>query len=527
MAFCLPASGITGNSIPIMETKRRFTKYVEILDTTLRDGEQTPGVAFTPQEKLQIARLLLTKLHVDRMEIGSARVSEGEREGVAAIIQWAESRGLAERLEILGFVDAGKSVDWIRFAGGHVINLLTKGSERHCRVQLAKTPEEHYNDVVKAIEYAVQNDLRVNVYLEDWSGGMRESFCYVYNFIKILEQLPVERIMLPDTLGLLAPDEVTRYLEWLFADFPDLRFDFHGHNDYGLVTANSLAAVKAGINGVHTTVNGLGERTGNQPLAPLVVAIADLSDRYCHVSERQLLHATCIVQQLSGKRLSWNAPVVGSDVFTQTCGVHADGDKKGNLYSNDLLPERFSRKRNYALGKLSGKASLDKNLEELGMELGQEVRAKVLQEIVRLGDKKKQVTPADLPFIISGVLRTPIEGRVKVKSFEIITHSEMLPKARVVIECQGKELTAEASGDGGYDAFVKALRKALKTENISLPRLRDYEVRIPPGGKTDALVETTISWDTGAVPLVTTAVDTDQLAAAVKATEKMMNVVIS
>lgn len=511
-----------------MKDKRNHShSHVEILDTTLRDGEQTPGVAFTPAEKLELARLLLGSVKVDRLEAGSARVSDGEREAVVAIIDWADHRGMRDSIEILGFVDGGKSAQWTADAGARVLNLLTKGSEKHCRIQLRKTPRQHFDDVAREVDNAVKLGLAVNVYLEDWSNGMRDSFGYIHEFVNVLSGLPVERIMLPDTLGVLFPDEVTRYFDWMFAAYPDLRLDFHGHNDYGLVTANSLAAVRAGASGVHVTVNGLGERTGNQSLAPLVVAVNDLSGRRCRVVEKMLVKASELVQNISGKRCAWNSPVTGVDVFTQTCGVHADGDKKGNLYANRLLPERFGRERLYALGKLSGKASIDQNLDAAGIELEPEVRAKVLEAVVRLGDKKKQVTPADLPFLIADVLNRPMTSRLRIVDYEIGTRSGALPCAVVTVELDGQKHTGSATGDGGYDAFVKALRKILRGLGIKMPKLIDYEVRIPPGGKTDALVETTISWDTsGHKALVTTGVDSDQLAAAIAATEKMLNFII-
>lgn len=507
--------------------KDKNTHYVEILDTSLRDGEQTPGVAFTPVEKLNVARLLLGQLKVDRMEVGSARVSDGEREAVGMILEWAAGRGAVDAIEILGFVDGGKSADWVAETGGKTLNLLTKGSEHHCRVQLRKTPKQHFDDAAREIEYAAGRGLKVNVYLEDWSNGMKHSFAYVHEFTARLAALPVERVMLPDTLGILSPVEAARYFDWMTAAFPHLRFDFHGHNDYGMVTANSLAAVHAGFNGVHATVNGLGERTGNQSLAQLVVAINDLSCRRTHVVEKLLVRASEMVQSISGKRCAWNAPVVGVDVFTQTCGVHADGDKKGNLYANDLLPERFGRERHYALGKLSGKASIDQNLESLGLELAPEVRKQVLDTVVRLGDKKKQVTPADLPFIIAGVLNTPVSNRVRIAEYHIESRSSGMPRAQVTVEIDGEASTGGATGDGGYDAFVKALRRVMSRKGFKLPKLADYEVRIPPGGKTDALVETTIVWSDGGKRILTTVgVDSDQLAAAVIATEKMLNMLI-
>lgn len=506
------------------------SKYIEILDTTLRDGEQTPGVAFAPAEKLAIAKMLHSNLKVDRLEIGSARVSEGETASVRHIIEWAEKINIVEKMEILGFVDGGKSIDWIVNVGGKVINLLAKGSLRHCEIQLKKSPAEHYADVKANIELAVSKGLKVNVYLEDWTSGMKHSRDYVEKFMDMLVELPVERVMLPDTLGIARPDELQEYFSWIRGKYPQVRMDFHGHNDYGLVTANSLVAVQCGINGIHTTVNGLGERTGNQPLSQLSVVIKDMTDKKTSINEDELFHASVMVQNISGKRCAWNNPVVGMDVFTQTCGVHADGDKKGNLYANKLLPERFSRKRNYALGKLSGKASLDKNLEELSLDLAPEVKAKLLQEIIRLGDKKKTVSASDLPFLIANALKTPLESRLKVVDYHIISNAKSVPIATVKIDFEGTIVDHCSEGDGGYDAFVKALRRCLKEINIDMPKLLDYEVRIPPGGKTDALVETTITWDhplpNGISNLSTTGVDSDQMVAAISATEKMLNLVM-
>ena len=515
----------------------KYCKNVEIMDTTLRDGEQTPAVAYTPEEKLQLAKILLHKLKVDRIEVGSARVSEGEQIGAKKIIEWATQHEMAEKVELLGFVDKGKSVDWICEAGGKVINLLTKGSEKHCRIQLGKTPEQHYKEVCEQIDYANSKGLIVNLYLEDWSSGMRDSFQYVFAFVKELEKHNVARVMLPDTLGILTPAEMTRFLEWMYAASSELKYEFHGHNDYGLVTANSLAAVEAGISGIHTTLNGLGERTGNQTLCEIVTCIHDMTDRTTNVVEEEIHYTANVVEAITGKKIAANSPIVGSDVFTQTCGVHADGDKKGNLYANDLLPERFSRKRIYALGKTSGKASIDKNLEELGLELSKEVRDQILQEVIRLGDKKKNITPDDLPFIIAKIMRSPKYSQVKIVDYNVVTKKGTSPSAEVEIDLNGKKLTASATGDGGYDAFVQAVRKAMAEVGVLTPVLKDYEVRIPPGGMTDALVETVIKWQSNVEQgqyfknddsmLITVGVDSDQMAAAIEATEKMLNHVVS
>src|SRR5260221_4856230 len=249
-------------------TKAKFRR-IEIMDTTLRDGEQAEGISMMPEEKRTIARRLLEAVKVDRIEVASARVSEGELRAVKAIVDYTESKGLTDRVEILGFVDLNRSVDWAESVGVRVINLLTKGSLHHCREQLKKTHQQHLDDIRKTVEYGAKRGITFNVYLEDWSGGMIGSPDYVLAHIAALAEMPgedVRRIMLPDTLGLLAPSQVRAMVEQVIKAFPGRHFDFHGHNDYGLGTANTLEAALSGVHGVHVTVNGMGERAGNVTL---------------------------------------------------------------------------------------------------------------------------------------------------------------------------------------------------------------------------------------------------------------------
>ena len=326
-------------------------QLLSIMDTTLRDGEQTSGVSFTDTEKLSVAKILLESVQVDRIEIASARVSEGEFNAARRIMDWATVSGNINKVEILGFVDGKVSLDWINDAGGKVINLLCKGSYKHVTQQLRKTPEEHVSDIQKSVDYANELGIAVNVYLEDWSNGMRNSKDYVHFMISKLKEMNVQRIMLPDTLGILDPDETYDYCKEMIESFPTVDFDFHAHNDYDLAIANVFHAIRAGIRCVHTTVNGLGERAGNAPLSSVIATIKDHLKMETHVNESMLNRISKLVETFSGIRIPTNKPLIGEFVFTQCSGVHADGDNKNNLYFNDLLPERFGRIRSYALGK--------------------------------------------------------------------------------------------------------------------------------------------------------------------------------
>ena len=500
---------------------------IEIMDTTLRDGEQTSGVSFVPHEKLMIARLLLEDLKVDRVEVASARVSEGEKEAVRMICEWAALQNHLHKVEVLGFVDGKSSVDWIRDAGCQVLNLLCKGSLRHCTQQLKKTPEEHFTDIKNTVYYAHSHGIQVNVYLEDWSNGMKNSPEYVFQLMDTLQTTPIQRYMLPDTLGILNPLQVIEYMRKMKKRYPKKHFDFHAHNDYDLAVSNVLAAVLSGVKGLHTTINGLGERAGNAPLSSVQAILKDHFNAITNIDESRLNEVSRVVESYSSIMIPANKPIIGENVFTQVAGVHADGDNKNNLYCNDLLPERFGRKREYALGKNSGKANIRKNLEDLGLKLDEESMRKVTERIIQLGDKKELVTQEDLPYIVSDVLKHDVEDdKVKLKSYIVNLAYGLKPMATVKVEIHGKEYEVKSSGDGQYDAFVRALRKIYKeTLGRKFPMLTNYAVTIPPGGRTDAFVQTTISWNFENKEFRTRGLDADQTEAAIKATMKMLNII--
>ncbi len=502
-------------------------RHIEIMDTTLRDGEQTSGVSFSVSEKLTIAQLLLQEVKVDRIEVASARVSDGELQAVKLITSWAADNGFLEKVEVLTFVDGRASIDWMLNSGAKVMNLLTKGSMNHLTHQLQKTPEQHFKEIEEVITLAIENDITVNVYLEDWSNGMRNSPDYVFQFLAFLTKQPVKRILFPDTLGVLTPSETYTYLKSIINEYPNTHFDFHAHNDYDLSTANVMEALRAGVHGLHLTVNGMGERTGNAALSSAVAVINDFMPEFkTSVVEKSLYSISKIVESFSGLRIPANKPIVGENVFTQTAGIHADGDKKNNLYVSTLSPERFGRKTKYALGKTSGKANIEKNLQELGIKLNDADLKKVTQRIIELGDRKENVTKEDLPYIISDVLDTSaVNENVKILNY-VLTHSKNLqPSSTLQVQIGNEIFQENAQGDGQYDAFMNALKKIYIKKGKELPLLTDYSVRIPPGGKTDALCETIITWSINGKDVKTRGLDSDQTVSAIEATRKMLNII--
>ena len=501
---------------------------IEIMDTTLRDGEQTSGVSFAVQEKVSIARLLLEEVHVDRIEVASARVSDGEYKAVSKIAKWAEANGHLDKVEVLGFVDGRVSLDWITSAGCRVINLLCKGSLKHCKHQLKQTVEQHLAKIEEVIANAQEMDVIVNVYLEDWSNGMNDSEDYIFTLMDKLQYQPICRFMLPDTLGILNPDKVKEYVTKMVTRYPQLHFDFHAHNDYDLAVANVYEAIKAGAKGVHVTMNGLGERAGNASLTSVLALIHDHLKLKTNINENNVYYVSKVIESYSGVRISKNMPIIGDNVFTQVAGIHADGDKKNKLYQSYLSPERFDRAREYALGKTSGKANIMNNLLALGIELDDESMTKVTARIIELGDKKEIVTLDELPYIISDVLKNGMEDNaIQMLNYSFTLADGLRPTATVKISINGEVYQQTSAGDGQYHAFSKAMYKIYKLLEKPTPELLDYTLVIPPGGRTDAFVQTIITWKYEGKTFKTRGLDVDQTVAAVKATMKMLNMIES
>ena len=259
------------------------------------------------------------------------------------------------------------------------------------------------------------------------------------------------------------------------------------------------------------------------PLAEVAVVLKDKMKVKTSVNEKHIFAISEMVSNYSGKLVSANTPIVGADVFTQTAGIHADGDNKGGLYETKLSPDRFSRKRSYALGKLSGKASLLKNLKALDIELSVEEQAKVLQRIIAKGDSKETITPEDLPFIIADIRESSDYQYVKLLDCEMINSLHQQAKVSISVEIYDKSVDSISTGNGSFDAFIHAINKALDSINYQLPKLLDYRIRIPRGGEANALTECVITWDTPK-QTKTRGVHANQVIAGINATLRFINI---
>ncbi|KKQ56852.1 MAG: (R)-citramalate synthase [Parcubacteria group bacterium GW2011_GWA2_38_13] len=508
-----------------------MTKFIEVMDTSLRDGQQSHGMKYTQQEKLEISRHLLEKVKVDRIEVASALTSQGEFNALVAIMRWAHSCGREKQIEVLGFVDGGKSVEWIAQAGCKVINLLAKGSEQHCRVQLKLSPQEHIERIEHAISLARGLGLDVNVYLEDWSNGVENSWDYLRTLCQALSRMPIDRVMLCDTLGIMNPFKTGRHVTNTVKLMLGKKIDIHMHNDYGNATWDTIAAVYTGyVNGVHVTVNGLGERTGNADLAQVVVAIHDHTDYKTRVDELELRPVSRLVSMFSGRSIPANAPIIGK-VFSSGCGVHSDGNRKGGIYQSRLTHERFGANFITALSSQSGQASLKDCLErDLGItSLTDDQIRQLRKRVADLNDGGKRLGIGDLLVLVSELANEPNRIVLSVEDGSISTRSSLGKKACViaVLKFKGNEVHFEAEGSGGFDAFMNGLRLWAKTVDLKIPELIEYQVNIPPGGKTDALTFADITWkrpEEDGEEFQTIGTDSDQVMAAIRSAIQAVNV---
>ena len=524
-----------------------MARRILIKDTTLRDGEQSYGVHFTPDQKLQLAIQLISRLRVDRLEVASTTV-RNEDVAFRRIVEWARPAGMLERIEVLGFVNEG-SVDWIIENGGTgvTVNLLAKAWRKHCEGQLKKTPAEHWGDVERVAAYARGKGLTVQLYLELWANGMQEmqdgpdgtpvSDPYVKDMVQRFSANPVfQRFILCDTLGIQQPQQAYQAVRctrrWLKRKVP---LSFHGHNDLDTVTANCLAAVRAGVDGVDVTVIGLGERSGNAKLHTVVENLR-LKGLDVSVVRDEMRAASETVSVFSHRPIPVNEPFIGRDAFFNYCGVHADGDEKGGgdpLYVHaERRPENYGATLEHPLGKMSGKASIRANLKQLGFELDDAQVGKLLTQVVELSRVKPWITKFDLLSMVAQLL-----GRPDMVVFEVVSLKvdaawpELGATVNGLVRFRGVEHSIYGTGDGFFSAFMAGLRTLAGTVPMRIPNLLDFRNTIPPpmSGEepSDALVNTVTIWDRpdGSGRFITAGLHPNQVFSGIEAAVHAINLV--
>ena len=459
----------------------KLPEHIRIFDTTLRDGDQTPGVSFTPDQKLLIARQL-DKLGVDTIEAGTPAASEGEREAVAAIARAglkAEICGLARPIK--------EDVDATLGCGVDCVHVFISTSDLHLKHMLKMTREQVLRRAVKWVEYAKDHSATVEFSAMD---ATRTDLEYLKQIYQATVEAGADRINVPDTVGVITPQGMS-YLISQLKPVIKVPISVHCHDDLGLATANSIAAVEAGAEQVQVTVNGIGERAGNAPLEEVVMALRALYGAKLNIRARLLVETSDLLERLTGITVPPNKAIVGDNAFAHVSGIHAHGVLEFPGTYEAISPELVGHHRRLALGKLTGRHSVERQLGNIGVRANKQQLAEITKRVKAVGDKGKRVTDADLRAIAESVLgKLPPEERVvELKEVTVTTGSTITPTASVRLKIRGEERIGSATGVGPIDAAICAIRNVMK--EVSALRLKEYHLDAITGG-SDALAEVTV-----------------------------------
>ena len=449
---------------------------IYIFDTTLRDGEQTPGVALTVDEKIQIA-LKLNSLGVDKIEAGFPAASNGEFEAAKEI------KSLDLDSTIVGLARSVNSdIDSVLDADLEYIHTFIGTSPLHRDYKLKMSKETIISTAVAAVDYAKDHGLTVEFSAEDATRTEREFLFDVYDEVI---NAGADFIDIPDTVGVLTPI-ITKEL------ITDVKFHFktpisvHFHNDFGLATANTLTAIECGANQTHVTVNGMGERTGNTSLEEIVVALYAAYGIDLNIDTSQLYSLSEFVGRLTGVKMPVNKPIVGDNAFAHESGIHVHGILNNSSTYEPISPELVGHSRKIVLGKHTGANALKSKLKDYHIDLNDDQFDKVYAQIKALGDRGKCVTDDDLKAIALTELASARETPIKLKGLGLLSGAIVSPTATVKLEIDGVEKETSKTGVGPVDAAINAIRELIEgTMNIEL---EEYNLEAINGG-TDALAD--------------------------------------
>ena len=484
-----------------------------IFDTTLRDGEQTPGVSLTPDQKLRIA-IKLDELGVNVIEAGSAITSVGEREGIKKIV----SEGLSA--EICSFARAVKvDVDAALECGVESVHLVVPTSDLHIEHKLRKTREEVKQTAIEAAEYAVDHGLLVELSAED---ATRSDYTFLKQIFSEGIDAGARRICACDTVGMLTPEKSYDFYKGLIG----LRVpvSVHCHNDFGLAVANTLSALRAGASQAHVTINGIGERAGNASLEEVVVSLYSLYDVKTTINIKMLYEMSKTVARMTGIYLQPNKAIVGENAFAHESGIHADGViKKAETYE-PITPELVGHRRRFVMGKHVGSHIIRKRIKEMGLRVDDVRFEQIFSRIKSLGDMGKSVTDVDLQAIAEDALGVLPEKPVELQELTVVSGNKVTPTASVKINIDGIEKVEAGVGVGPVDAAIIAIKKSMK--DVADIQLEEYHVDAITGG-ADALIDVVVKLKNGDNIVSARSTQPDIIMASVEAVLGGVNKIVS
>jgi len=482
-------------------------KKLRFFDTTLRDGEQTPGVSLTPAEKLEIATAL-SDIGVHVIEAGSAVASEGEREAIRLIAQAglaAESSTYVRALPL--------DIDYAAEAGVDSVHLVVPVSDLHITRKMQKSRDEVYTMAMEAVSYAKERGLIVELSGEDASRADQE---FLASLFRDGVAHGADRLCFCDTVGVLTPERAAEIIPPLCM----APLSIHCHNDLGLALATTLSALRAGAGCTHVTVNGLGERAGNTPLEEIVMSLETLYGYKTGINTRKIYSLSTLVSRLTGVPFATNKPIVGTMAFTHESGIHAQGLFRDSRTYEPIAPETVGRVRRIVLGKHSGSASVKAALTELGYNPNPRQLEEIVKRVKTLGDEGHRVSDADVMAITDAVMLLECKPFISIKQFTVVSGSNIMPTASVTMEVNGEVITGAETGDGPVDAALRVLRKLVKKAGDI--RLDEYHVDAITGG-TDAMVEVMVKLNKDGRIITSRGASTDIIQASVEAVVTGMN----
>ena len=459
----------------------KSSDYIRIFDTTLRDGEQSPGVSLTFDDKVEIAKQLAL-LGVDSIEAGFPASSDGEKKVVKEIVR----QKLDTEIIALSRCNR-KDIEAAIEADVPAIHVFIPTSPVQMKYAVNMTPEQVIAAAVDSIEYVKKHGLVCEFSPMD---ATRTQPAFLKKICQAAEKAGMDRLNVPDTVGIMIPRTMGKLIEDLIK-VVKTTISVHCHDDFGMAVANSLAALEAGATQVHSTINGLGERAGNASLEEVVLALHMIYKLKTNVNTRLLYSTSRMVASLTGLQVQANKAIVGENAFAHESGIHTRGVTVKPLTFEPIKPETVGRTRKLVAGKLAGTRGIKAELEEIGIHPSDEQLKEIVQRVKDLGDKGKMVTDADLLALTSAVMGEVIseEKIVDLCDLAVMTGIKVIPTASVRLVLDGQEYSAAETGVGPVDAVLKAIQKL--TNNLEQIRLKEYRLEAITGG-SNAVAEVVI-----------------------------------